>query len=125
MAENSEKHERVHLFSVSAGTRTAAAIVGSALAELIPLLFAGTGESARIGLYRMVAYSGIGGWFASLIPALMLRRTGASQADEPPRVASGRRPGALAPDTFGNRGLARLWSSAKHPDRILALLCRA
>ncbi|HSG16640.1 MAG TPA: MFS transporter [Anaerolineae bacterium] len=73
MAENSEDFERVHLFSVSSGTRTAAAIIGSALAGLIPLLFAGSGTlQEQIGLYRTVAYIGIGGWFASLIPAVML-----------------------------------------------------
>jgi hypothetical protein len=56
MAENSEDHERVHLFSVSGGTRTAAAIIGSALAGLAPPMFVGADESARVGLYRTVAY---------------------------------------------------------------------
>jgi fucose permease len=37
MAENSEDHERVHLFSVADGTRTAAAIIGSALCGFIEL----------------------------------------------------------------------------------------
>lgn len=75
MAENSEAFERVHLFSVSDGTRTAAAIIGAALAGLMPLLFVGADEAAKVGLYRLVAYIGIGGWFASLIPALLLKQT--------------------------------------------------
>ena len=78
MAENSEDFERVHLFSVSDGTRTAAAIIGSALAGLVPLTFMGADEATKINLYRTVAYIGIGGWFASLIPAVMLRRMGAT-----------------------------------------------
>ena len=38
MAENSEPPERVHLFSVSASIRTAAAMVGSLLAGALPAL---------------------------------------------------------------------------------------
>ncbi|MBW8009849.1 MAG: MFS transporter [Chloroflexi bacterium] len=79
MAENSEKYERVHLFSVSGGTRTAAMIIGSALAGLIPLIFGGTDDASLVTLYRTVAYFGIGGWFASLIPAFMLRRTASTR----------------------------------------------
>lgn len=101
MAENSEDFERIHLFSVSAGTRTAAAIIGSALAGLVPLLFASEDAGATVELYRTVAYVGIGGWFASLIPALMLRQVGTPQV-----VKS---------------GLRALFSSIKHPDRIWRL----
>lgn len=74
MAENSENYERVHLFSVSSGTRTAAAIIGSALAGLVPLLLASVEGVEKISMYRWVAYLGIGGWFASLIPAVMLQQ---------------------------------------------------
>ncbi len=101
MAENSEDFERVHLFSVSDGTRTAAAIIGSALAGLVPLLFAGADEVAKIGLYRMVAYVGIGGWFASLIPAVMLQQVAT------PKVAV--------------QGLRSIFAGVKHPDRIWRL----
>ncbi len=81
MAENSREYERVHLFSVSGGTRTAAAIIGSALAGLVPLIFSASGGGDVVGLYRMVAYFGIGGWFASLIPAVMLQQVAAPEAD--------------------------------------------
>ncbi|MFQ5857246.1 MAG: MFS transporter [Anaerolineae bacterium] len=102
MAENSESFERVHLFSVSDGTRTAAAIIGSALAGLVPLVFAGVDQSARVELYRLVAYIGIGGWFASLIPAIMLRRTATVRATN---HARGR----------------RVFANVKHPGRIWRL----
>jgi hypothetical protein len=43
-------------------------------------LFVGADESAKVSLYRLAAYVGIGGWFASLIPALLLQRTAAPAA---------------------------------------------
>jgi MFS family permease len=101
MAENSEDFERVHLFSVSDGTRTAAAIIGSALAGLVPLMFAGADEAAKVDLYRSVAYIGIAGWFASLIPAVMLRQVAT------PQVAS--------------RGIRSLFAGVKHPGLIWRL----
>jgi MFS family permease len=101
MAENSEDFERIHLFSVSDGTRTAAAIIGSALAGLVPLMFASGDPVANVELYRMVAYIGIGGWFASLIPAVMLRQVGT------PKVAI--------------QGLRSLFAGVKHPGRIWRL----
>jgi MFS family permease len=101
MAENSEDFERIHLFSVSSGTRTAAAIIGSALAGLVPLLFARTGGEALIRVYRIVAYLGIGGWFASLIPAIMLRQTAAMPLPV--------------------QGLRTLFAGVKHPQRIWRL----
>jgi MFS family permease len=101
MAENSEDFERVHLFSVSDGTRTAAAIIGSALAGLVPLLFAGGDETATIGLYRTTAYFGIGGWFASLIPAVMLQQIAT------PEIPKG--------------GLRNLFAGIQHPKRIWRL----
>lgn len=105
MAENSENFERVHLFSVASGTRTAAAIIGSALAGLVPLMFAGVDDAAKIGLYRTVAYVGIGGWFASLIPAILLKQT-------------------VAPAQYATRNTSlftRLFGNIKHPDRIFKL----
>jgi len=75
MAENSENYERVHLFSVSGGTRTAAAIIGASLAGLVPLTLASAENSSLVEIYRLVVYLGIVGWFASLIPAIMLKRT--------------------------------------------------
>jgi MFS family permease len=102
MAENSEDFERVHLFSVSSGTRTAAAIIGSALAGLIPVLFIGSGgDGARVTLYRTVAYIGIGGWFASLIPAVMLTQTATPKA--------------------AIQGIRSLFAGIKNPDRIWRL----
>ncbi len=103
MAENSEDYERVHLFSVSDGTRTAAAIIGAALAGLLPLIFAGAEVSQTISVYRTAAYLGIGGWFASLIPAVMLRQT--TSAGAQPSLA-----------------LNRLFANVKHPDRIWRLI---
>ncbi|HSF82507.1 MAG TPA: MFS transporter [Anaerolineales bacterium] len=102
MAENSENYERVHLFSVSSGTRTAAAIIGSALAGLVPLLLATAEGANTIGLYRGVAYLGIGGWFASLIPAVMLQQV------------MDRRPAAGL--DFG-----RLFANVRHPRLIFKL----
>jgi hypothetical protein len=52
MAENSESHERVHLFSLSDGTRTAAAIIGSVLAGLAPTLAASADLNAKVSLFR-------------------------------------------------------------------------
>ncbi len=101
MAENSADYERVHLFSVAEGTRTAAAIIGSVLAGLAPLLLAGAGPDATIQTYRLVAYAGIAGWFASLIPALMLEQTALPSA----------------PMT----GLRDLFANVTHPDRIWRL----
>lgn len=80
MAENSEDYERVHLFSVSGGTRTAAMIIGSALAGLVPLLIAAADNAARVEVYRAVSYLGIAGWFLSLVPAIMLRQIAESEA---------------------------------------------
>ncbi len=105
MAENSENYERVHLFSVSDGTRTAAAIIGSALAGLTPLLFAGADAAAKVGLYRAVAYIGIGGWFASLIPAILLQQTVARQS----------------PITNNQPLFKQLFGNVKHPGRVWRL----
>ena len=102
MAENSENYERVHLFSVSSGTSTAAAIIGSALAGLVPLLLASAEGVDKVGLYRSVAYVGIGGWFASLIPAVMLQQV------------TDHRPAARL-------DLRRLFANVRHPSLIFKL----
>lgn len=102
MAENSRDYERVHLFSVSGGTRTAAMIIGSALAGLLPLLVGAVDSAAKVEIYRTAAYLGIGGWFASLIPAIMLQQIGAASAE-----ASPQRKGIFA--------------NIRHPDRIWRL----
>ena len=101
MAENSQDFERVHLFSVSDGTRIAAAIIGSALAGLVPLLFAGSSEAEVVSLYRIVAYVGIGGWFASLIPAILLEQ--------------------VAPAAVAGGGWRHIFAGVKHPQRIWRL----
>lgn len=88
MAENSEDYERVHLFSVSGGTRTAAMIIGAALAGLVPLLVSAADDAARVEVYRTVSYVGILGWFLSLVPAVMLQQI-ASPAPEPATYARG------------------------------------
>ncbi|MFQ5615765.1 MAG: MFS transporter, partial [Anaerolineales bacterium] len=110
MAENSEDYERVHLFSVSSGLRTAAAIIGSALAGLVPLMVLADDPDRMIATarlimtYRYVAYFGIAGWFASLIPALMLT----------PKDA-------LATPKGNHQGLTILFANLKHPGRIWKL----
>jgi MFS family permease len=107
MAENSENYERVHLFSVSDGTRTAAAMIGSALAGLVPFLFMGADAASKIGLYRAVAYIGIGGWFASLIPAILLQQTTSPQRTQP--------------ETRNPKLLRQLFGNIKHPALIWRL----
>lgn len=72
MHENSRPAERIHLFSIASSLRTASAMVGSLLAGFLPLLLA-----ARVGkltAYRWATFVGLGLWFLSLIPALMLRK---------------------------------------------------
>lgn len=81
MAENSQDFERVHLFSVSAGTRTAAMIIGSALAGLLPLVVGAADATAKIEIYRTASYLGIAGWFASLIPAILLQQIAAESTE--------------------------------------------
>ena len=102
MAENSEDYERVHLFSVADATRTAAAIIGSVLAGLMPLLLANGDTETLVNMYRWVAYLGIVIWFASLIPALMLKQGTLEKSQ--------------APLTLGT-----MFSNVKNPDLILKL----
>ena len=91
MAENSQDYERVHLFSVSGGTRTGAMIIGAAVAGLVPLVVAAADHAARIEIYRQVSYVGISGWFLSLVPAVMLR-----QLAKPEPTNAARRRGLFA-----------------------------
>lgn len=104
MAENSEDFERVHLFSVSNGLRTAAAIIGSALAGLVPLILLADDPVKLVTTYRAVAYIGIAGWFASLIPALLLTQASLPSVQ---RRDTGR--------SFS------LFANVRHPDRIWML----
>src|SRR5919201_1659080 len=78
MAENSKRAERVHLFSVASGTRTAAAMVGASLVVPFPLLLAAGWDA--INLYRVASFIGIALWFLSLIPAILLKAE--AQGDE-------------------------------------------
>jgi len=73
MAENSRREERVHLFSVSDGLRTLSAMSGSLIAGFMPLWAAGAFEIDRVTAYRYASFIGIGWWFLSLIPALLLK----------------------------------------------------
>lgn len=103
MAENSEDYERIHLFSVADGTRTAAAIIGSVLAGLMPLLLLGDNLEALVSTYRMVAYFGIVIWFASLIPALLLKKTAFDEKAKEPLT------------------IRKMFANIKNPDRIFKL----
>ena len=100
MAENSKRAERVHLFSVASGLRTAAAMIGSLLVMPFPLMLA-TGWNA-INLYRIASFVGIALWFLSLIPALLLRAE--PQGDE--KMPTEKR---------------SLRQSIVHPDRVFKL----
>jgi MFS family permease len=102
MAENSEDYERIHLFSVADGTRTAAAIIGSVLAGLVPLLLANGDTETLVNMYRLVAYLGIVIWFTSLIPALLLKQ-GTLEKNKVPLT------------------LRTMFSNVKNPDLILKL----
>ncbi|PXY70903.1 MAG: hypothetical protein CXX83_01695 [Methanobacteriota archaeon] len=81
MAENSEPKERIHLFSVGTGFRTLAAMFGALIAGYLPLMLVGDGMST-IDAYRLAVHVGIGGWFLSLIPAILLRRNPIIEEDD-------------------------------------------
>ncbi|MBI1730067.1 MFS transporter [Candidatus Acetothermia bacterium] len=74
MAENSQKEERVHLFSVSDGLRTLSAMLGSLAAGFLPLWIAIQFDIDKVVAYRYATFIGIAWWFLSLIPALLLRQ---------------------------------------------------
>jgi MFS family permease len=100
MAENSKRGERVHLFSVASGLRTAAAMVGALLVLPFPFLLAAGWDA--LNLYRAASFVGIGLWFLSLVPAVLLRAE--PQGDEKMPV--------------GKRSLRQ---SIVHPDRVFKL----
>ncbi len=83
MAENSEQKERIHLFSVSEGLRTFSAMIGSLIAGFVPLWAAGAFGIETVVAYRWAAFIGIGWWFLSLIPAILLKQQVPDQKVEP------------------------------------------
>jgi len=83
MAENSEQKERIHLFSVSEGLRTFSAMIGSLIAGFVPLWAAGAFGVETVVAYRWAAFIGIGWWFLSLIPAILLKQQVPDSKSEP------------------------------------------
>jgi MFS family permease len=81
MAENSEPKERIHLFSVGSGFRTLAAMFGALVAGFLPRMLVGDGIEL-VDAYRYAVYVGIGWWFISLIPAVLLRRNPIIEEEE-------------------------------------------
>lgn len=74
IAENSEPAERLHLFSVGSGFRTLAAMLGALTAGFLPGWLRGQYGLSDLGAFRWATYLGIAWWFASLIPAVKMRR---------------------------------------------------
>jgi MFS family permease len=107
MMENSERSERVHLFSVAGSFRTLSAMTGMLIAGFVPTLF--IDDFGRVDAYRYATYAGLGLWFVSLIPALMLRPV---EAVELPR-----REGSAA--TSAKPGLTTLFSGIRHRRHIV------
>jgi len=81
MAENSEPRERIHLFSVGSGFRTLAAMFGALVAGFLPRMLMGDGME-MVEAYRFAVHVGIGWWFISLIPVVLLRRNPIIEEDE-------------------------------------------
>lgn len=81
MHENSRSEERIHLFSIADGLRTASAMAGSLLAGFLPLAIADS--VGKVNAYRWATFVGLGLWFLSLIPALMLRQEAPAAEPEP------------------------------------------
>ncbi len=106
MMENSQRAERVHLFSVASSFRTISAMLGALIAGLVPALF--IDDFGRVTAYRFATYAGLSLWFLSLAPALMLRSI---EAEERPEMSSLLR---VRP----RRGLTGLLSGIQHPRRI-------
>jgi MFS family permease len=107
MAKNSKPSERVHLFAVSGSFRTLSAMAGALIAGLVPLILIDQLDLDKVEAYRFATYAGLGLWFLSLIPALMLR---SSEAVERPELDG-------APTSEG-RSLRNLFADIKHPRRI-------
>lgn len=100
MAENSRRAERVHLFSVASGLRTAAAMVGALLVVPFPLFLARGWDA--LTLYRTASFVGIALWFLSLLPAVLLQATPQGDEAVPAKKPSWRH-------------------SIVHPDRVVKL----
>lgn len=99
MAENSRADERVYLFSYASGFRTVSATIGALVAGWVTLAY-----SHLVGdviAYREGTIFGIGLWFLSLVPAILLKSS---------RVERTVRGNAR----YGGR-------SVSHPDRIRRL----
>ncbi len=107
MAENSERRERVHLFSVSDGLRTLSAMAGSLIAGFLPLWLAAELSIEKVTAYRYAVFIGISWWFLSLIPALMLRQHVSQEVAEARQEAT--------PEAATRRGLRRLFANVKNP----------
>lgn len=101
MAENSDPPERVHLFAVSDGLRTASAMIGGLVAGFVPLLAADLAD--KVTLYRYATVFGLAIWAVSVVPALMLRAT----SDAAPARGA---------------GIRALVAGVRHPDRIMQLV---
>lgn len=84
MAENSDRRERVHLFSISSGVRTLAVMGGQLLVATLPI----TADSNVIHIYRWATVVGIAGWFLSLLPAVLLKQTTHPEETSPPGSAN-------------------------------------
>ncbi|NLN84342.1 MAG: MFS transporter [Firmicutes bacterium] len=81
LMENSEPHERIHLFSVNQALQTVASVLGSGLAGLMPLIFAFTAERlgwlelVEVTQLRMALAFSIVFLIISAIPMLMVNET--------------------------------------------------
>jgi MFS family permease len=106
MAENSRPSERIHLFSVAGSLRTLSAMAGALIAGFLPLLF--IDDFGKVDAYRWATYAGLGLWFLSLIPALMLR---SDEAVERPEKEAVQKPNQ-------GRSFRTLFADIKHPKRI-------
>ena len=107
MAENSRPAERVHLFAVAGSSRTLSTMGGALIAGLVPAMFAD--QIGVVNAYRYATYAGLGLWFLSLIPALMLRPMEALERPETQFKAGAR--GA-------SRGLRNIFAGVRHRRRI-------
>jgi len=112
MAENSARSERVHLFSVSDGLRTLSAMAGSLIAGFAPLWAVAHFQIDKVAAYRYATLIGIGWWFLSLIPALLLKQRA------PERAPAGTRTRSQGPQ----RGWRKWVSNVKNPVIIGKLL---
>ncbi len=104
MAENSEKRERVHLFSVSDSLRTFSAMAGSLVAGFLPLWIAQTFGFNTLDAYRTATFIGISWWFLSLVPAVLLR----SYQQTETKLEKQKQPS-------NSKGILALWKNIKNP----------